>query len=454
MLWAIGHLRLHFKLEKGKPGDGHLEEGQPGHSVGRLRLADEDRAAFDGRSELVINTSCADVGVPSGANRHLDFSHTIDGKSVESAPLEPLTLEGQFGVWLLNKLRASITSQPAHPRWQPSTVKDIAEALFPAYHVEDGQIHLGGCQLDDYPFLRLSFLATDENPPRIHHLFVAPDGSSVPDQLVHDLGLLEVSFYGELPPRIDDSTLSTLETAGRRIATKGASQRNPSAVTIRPIASTLIWVKHARGHLQFTIGSVTESLEFSGWATLLKPQPFLCNRSGTSTFHLAATDDGLIDAWEQIATCECSGRTVLKQDLVECSVTGKRVLEEFTEICPVSGKPALSDEFCICPNCRQKISKQSAGQTQCAACEQLIRIQNDDSRLVWILGEHSGLERWRKWQLSETDRVYIAQARRMLRRLLVVVDKETLAVRHLATAGPLSSNWTPVTEGQRQEILG
>jgi hypothetical protein len=435
MLWAIGHLRLDFE-----PGDGPIGEGHPGPGFGRLRLADEDQAAFDGRAELITN-------------RPLDFSSTTDSAYVKTAVLEPLTLEGQFGTWLMDKLRASITSQPAHPSRQPSTVKDIAEALFPAYQVEDGQIHLGGCQLDDYPFLRLSFLATDENPALIHHLFVAPDGSSVPDKMVHDLGLLEVSFYGELPPRIDDSTLSTLETSGRRIAAKGASQRNPSAVTICPIASTLIWVKHARGHLQFTIGSVTENLEFSGWATLLTPQPFLCTRSGTNTFHLAATDDGLIDAWEQIATCERSGRTVLKQDLVECSVTGQHVLEEFTEICPVSGKPALSDEFCICPNCRQQISKESAGQTQCAACEQLLRIQHDDSRLLWILGEHSGLERWRRWQLAETERVYIVQARRMLRRLLVVVDKETLAIHHLATTSLFSSHWSPVTEGQRREIL-
>lgn len=448
MLWAISQLELNFQT-----GDGQLEEGQPGQGIGRLRLADEDRAAFGGRSELVIDTSRADDSVSSGTNRRLDVSNTIDGGSVESASLEPLTLEGHFGIWLMNKLRASTTSQPAHPSRQPSTVKDIAEALFHAYFVEDGQIHLGGCQLDDYPFLRLSFLATDESPLRIHHLFVAPDGSSVPDPLIHNLGLLDVSPYGELPPRIDDSTLSTLEMAGRRIAAKGASQRDPSAVTIRPIASTLIWVKHARGHLQFTIGSATESLEFSDWATLLKPQPFLCDRSGASTFHLAATDDGLIDAWEQIATCERSGRTVLKQDLVECSVTGKRILEEFTEICPVSGKPALSDEFCICPNCRQQVSKQSAGQTQCAACEELVRIQNDDSRLVWILGEHCGLARWHKWQLAETECVYIAQARRMLRRLLVVVDKETLAIHHLATAGPISSHWTPVTEGQEREIL-
>ena len=216
-----------------------------------------------------------------------------------------------------------------------------------------------------------------------------------------------------------------------------------------------MWVKHASGKLHFTIGETTVTLPFSGWARLLKAQPYTSPQSGASSFHLAATDDGRIDTFDQIATCEQSGQRVLRQELVTCSVTGKHVLEEFTETCPVSGKPCLSEEFATCRVCQQRVSKRVLDEPgACTACRQLASIKNDDPRLVWILGEHTGLDRWKHWQLAETKSVYIAQASRWTKRLLVVVDKETLAVHHLATAGKFTPNWSPVAESARAELLG
>jgi len=121
----------------------------------------------------------------------------------------------------------------------------------------------------------------------------------------------------------------------------------------------------------------------------------------------------------------------------------------------VTGKPTLADQFDVCPRCQQQVSKAIIQQGACQACRSLENVKKDDPRLVWILGEHAALDRWRRWQLAETMDVYIAKGLGVIKRILVVVDKETLVVRHLATSSRYSSLWKPVEgEEERRELLG
>jgi hypothetical protein len=129
------------------------------------------------------------------------------------------------------------------------------------------------------------------------------------------------------------------------------------------------------------------------------------------------------------------------------------VLPEFVERCPVSGKPALRDEFAQCTQCRQRVSKAVMQEGLCAACRGLASVNKDDPRLQWIFAEHPGLDRWTHWQFAETADVYIATAARLLKRLLIVVEKETLVPRRLATAGRCSSKWIDVMDTEQAEIL-
>jgi len=413
--WAVAQLQLPFREQEGQAA---------------LTLPEEDRSAFDDQHELQL---------------------ALDGRNRDG--LEPISLNSRFGKWLLDKLHSLQPAVHARPKEQPAAVNALADRLFSAYQVTGGNIHLGGCQLTDFPFLRLSYAAEEASHTTIKHLYVAHDGSSVSDDLVSDLGLDKVEPITKAPPRIEEASLSALIAAGRRVAAQAANSRELQTAVAEPLLTTIVWVKQASGKLYFEIGESSAVLPFSGWAKLLKPKPFVTEYSRTSTFHLAATDDGRIDAYEQITACELSGERVLLQDLVQCSVTGKRVKKEFTEICPVSGKPTLKDEFDVCPLCQQRVSKAVLTDNACLGCRGLEKIAKDDPRLVWILGEHTGLDRWKHWQLAETLDVYIVQASSLLKRLLVVVDKETLVVRHVATAGRFSSIWTPATESVREELL-
>jgi hypothetical protein len=393
-------------------------------------LPEGDRAAFGGQQRLRLPV------VGSAA-----------------AGQESLAWDGRFGRWLRERLERGGLPLHARPRNQPMAVSEIVATLFPEYRVDGGRMHLAGCQLTDHPFLRLSFAGDDEGDA-IRHVFVAPDGSSVADELVGRLGLDELTPIIKSPPRIDAERLRSLTSACRRIAVKQSTIRDPMATTIEPLAVAVLWVRHAEGRLQFTIGGAAASLGFSSWARLLSPQPFVGRHTATKTFHLAATDDGRIDAAEQVAVCQQSGRRVLRQELVECSVTGKQVLADFTEKCPVSGRPALRHEFATCTSCRQRVSKSVMAEGSCAACRGLAKVSKDDPRLAWILGEHAGLDAWSSWQLAETSSVYIVQASGLLKRLLAVVDKETLAVYRLAQAPRFVAAWADVPEAERAELLG
>ena len=159
--------------------------------------------------------------------------------------------------------------------------------------------------------MRLTFGAAEND--RVNHVFVAPDGSTVNDEVARSLGMDQVEPITESPPRLDETGLRSLVAAGRRIAAKRASERNPDATVAEPLAITAVWIRHVDGRLQFTIGDAAATLDFSGWAKLLAPQAFTARSSGVKTFRLSATDDGRIDATEEMAVCQQSGRRVLRR---------------------------------------------------------------------------------------------------------------------------------------------
>lgn len=413
--WALSQLELSWSETNGR---------------GRLSLPEGDRAAFGGRAEL-----------------QLAFDES-SGRDAES--LDP---DGPFVTWLVDRLRATGPIVHVRPCEQPTAVAEVASRLFAAYTVEGGQIHLGGCQLVDVPFLRLSFAANENGRIVVRHVFVANDGASVPDEVATELGLLDVEPIYKFPPRIDDAALSALISAGRRIAAKSSTTRDPSATIVEPLATTVVWVKHTNGKIQFTVGETTVDLPFAGWASLLEAPAYVGEHSGVSGYHLAATDNGRIDIAEQIVACQHSGRRVLAGELVTCCVTGKRVLAEFTDNCPVAGNPALVDQFATCAVCRQRVCRGVLAEQTCLACREMSKIKKDDPRLVWIMGEHPGLQRWKRWQLSETEQAYIACGEKLLKRLLVVVDKHSLAVLHLAIASRISPIWTTVSNAEKRKLL-
>ena len=70
-----------------------------------------------------------------------------------------------------------------------------------------------------------------------------------------------------------------------------------------------------------------------------------------------------------------------------------------------------------------------------------------------LLDVYPKLDRWSRWKLSETETGYILVASSWLRQLLLVVDQDSLEVRHAASAGHFLSSWQELPSGEREELL-
>ncbi|MGO9114101.1 MAG: hypothetical protein ACLP9L_33210 [Thermoguttaceae bacterium] len=335
---------------------------------------------------------------------------------------------------------------PIHvaPAEQPTSVPEIAEILFPAYTVDDGRVSFAGCALEDRLVLQLAY----EHGNQRLEVYLNSEGKEVDGQpIAQDRQMKFVTLSS--PPNQLDVDWERLLAAGTRIA----EERLPVGVSRDLVSCRAIWCKYVEGKLRFTITAASMDLPFSGWTRTLSPPPFVCPHTGAATFRLAATDDGRIAAAERIEPCAETGRRMLSTELVRCAVTGHRVSPELAEVCPISGRRLLRTEMVECDSCHQRVSPQVVERNQCVACRRLKAVKKADPRMARLLHEHPALDRWRRWRMGETSRVYVLVATGWLKRLLVVIDKETLELRHLATGSRLSPRWAEVEPAQFLYVL-
>ncbi len=104
--------------------------------------------------------------------------------------------------------------------------------------------------------------------------------------------------------------------------------------------------------------------------------------------------------------------------------------------------------------CRQRVSPATVRSGKCSACRGVKPVSKTDPRMARILDEHPGLDRWGRWRMAETETVYVLVATAFVRRLLVVIDRESLEPARLATGTRLGANWSDAIGIAREELLG
>ena len=416
-LWALETLNLRAKPE----GDG----------VYRMEIP-EDRPAFED-------------------SRDVRFTCLANGTN---GAVQPVRAGSPLFQWLVQQLQDRPLPINAAPDEQPAGVAALSPHLFSAYEVDGGKVQLAGCTLEDRPLLRLTY-ATGEEDSNGHlvHVFSDRQGNVISDDLLADLGVDRIKPLDSVPRTAEigplDQWIEQAETAG--------CERVQSADPF--ICATLVWCKHCAGKLLFDFDGASIEIPFSGWASRFaqgkeKPPPYTCPLTGAESYHLAATDDGRITVASEIDVCCESGRRVLSSELVTCEDSGQRALDDYFTRCPVSERHVLRSGLQSCSVCQQDVSASALKAGRCAACRTPQPAGKDEPRMARVLGEFPKLDRWRKWKLSETAAVYVLVGSTMLRRLIVVVDKDTLEPRHLLTGNRWLPNLTPVPKSQWDDFLG
>lgn len=338
------------------------------------------------------------------------------------------------------------TSDVIHiaPADQPTSVHQLTDRLFGAYTIDNGKVHLAGCQLEDQLFLRLIANCGDD----LREIYLDAQCREVPSDQIAAMGMRQTVKLAK-PPKDAAADIRRLAEAGTRLARQRLGLEGSS----EPVQVAALWCKFAEGKLRFTFGEYSADLPFAGWTRMLAAPPFVCPYTGQTTFHLAATDDGRIAAAQHVQTCDETGQRVLVAELVTCSVTGRRVLATLGETCSLTGQPVLRRIMDQCLTCRQRVSPATIQRGQCAACRRLQRVSKADPRMARLLDEHPPLDRWRRWSLAETATVYIVVATAWFKRLLVVADKESLEIKVLATGNRLTRGWRVVDPVQYAFVL-
>jgi hypothetical protein len=329
---------------------------------------------------------------------------------------------------------------------QSDTVAHITARLFPAYTIQGGRVHLAGCTLEDRLFARLSYRVDCQTI----EVLVDGEGQPVDEALKESLHLDQTRPMTKPPHQAGPVISRFLGTVLPQFET----QRFACGEKFQRVGAVLVWCKFAEGKLRFAIGNQSVDLPFFGWARTLEPPAWVCPHTGVSTFDLAMTDDERIVAADQIAVCEETGRRVLAAELVTCAATGSRVLSERTSVCPVSGVRVLSHEMVACSQCGESVSPTALHQGRCEACRRFQPIDKTDPRLGQVIGQHPYLNRLRKWKLSETANRYLLLSSGWLRQVLVVVDKDSLELRRVATAYRLLSRWETIAPTDYARLLG
>lgn len=419
MLWILAALGCECRCEGGKVFVANLPESL------RRKIADDDL--------LRQNFSAAGTS-------DAEYVVTVDSPTLRS---------------LVNELKATQIIGRAAPARQPESVRDVSQRLFDAYTVDGGSVHLGGCTLEDRPILRVTYFdrsVASDKKTRLRHHFITLAGEPIDRSLVERLGLKQLVPLNR-SIRVADEQCHRWQHAGE-MAIKRLGQVNASDILL----TTAVWCKYAEGKLSFVIGDATTSIAFSNWAQLFvdgsaKPPALACPSFPRGSHRLAATDDGEIVPFEAIATCCESGKRVLSGDLETCRATSANALPEFFVSCPASGVRVLRKALVACDTCQQMVSPMSCEATQCSACRSLLKVSKDDPRMARLLGEYPKLDRWPWWKLAETATAYVLVANSLVKRLLIVVDKNDLEVLRLAKGSHFSKKWTEASEVDRAADL-
>jgi hypothetical protein len=330
---------------------------------------------------------------------------------------------------------ATLPITHAVPTAQPLSVAQIAQRLLPAYKVDGGRVHLAGCTLENRLLARLSYCVDGQPLDR----YVDADGRPLDAADIEALGLTRSAPLAK-PPQAGAALWErwlnvTLPAIEGWVALDSSRKL---------LGVTALWCKFAEGKLRFSIDRDCCDLPFAGWAQTLQPPHFLCPYTGIATMHLSKLDDGRIVAYEAVGRCAETGRQVLQNELVSCAASGRRVLAELTKVCPVTGQPELAATMVTCDNCGQVVSPAAIERGRCHGCRNLRGIGKADSQLARLLLAHPELARWSNWQISETPVVYVLTASAWLKRLLLVIDKETLALQRVAQAGRFAGRWEAI----------
>ena len=344
----------------------------------------------------------------------------------------------------------------AQPRLQPSRVHEISEYLLKPYSAQNGRIHLGGCTMEWSPLwlvLSLRDAAPSESSESSESSAAAgPSPAETKTNVSLDKLLLDSAGRPATGEEIGLGDFESLELL------PSAPSANVKAPTLDrpPLLCVPIWRSWVRGRVVAEVEDACVAVDVEGWATELasgqaKLPPFDVG-SGEPSYRVAADDDGDIGPDTATAVCAESGRRLLCSKLQHCGASEVWVSPKYVLPCPVTGVRVRKSELVDCNMCCQAVAPQAVVSGRCEVCRSLKSIAKEDALVARIIGEFPRLDEYGGWRIGESRDSYVLTAGRFLWRLLIVIDKKTFELSHVATGFRWIRGWTEASEELQREL--
>jgi hypothetical protein len=97
--------------------------------------------------------------------------------------------------------------------------------------------------------------------------------------------------------------------------------------------------------------------------------------------------------------------------------------------------------------CCQRVSPSVIQDGRCLACRSTSPIAKGEPLLALLQERYEELKRWSRWKASETATAHILVASRWLKRLVLVVDKESGNLCRAAVASRFGAEFSPIELG-------
>lgn len=281
------------------------------------------------------------------------------------------------------------------------SVSELAPLLLSTYKIERGCCSLQGCAFTEVPFFYAPALPENQKVEVRSNRFFDRDGQELGSRLVERMGLSGELNEAELPRSIRPVDVTNLIAhASLWMARRELHQES----------TKIVWCRWVEGKIAIVVGSEEFSLPFQGWANelrngLVRPQPFVCSKTGIASYNIAVADDGRVTVAEALDTCAITGLRTFRDELETCSETGLRVVATELLESEVSDRKSIRLAISKCPSCGCTISESdqsshgcigcSPSQVQLASGDLLKRIYdylpNEGKRLTWTFTQRGSL---------------------------------------------------------------
>jgi len=369
-----------------------------------------------------------------------------ESRSPSEGVLQRITATSPLFRWMRKQLNAIGPALHSAPLRQPVSLHELEPLIVSQFTLDGVTAKITDFRLQDRPLMRLTFSATGDV---LRHRYFDGEGAEISGERLSVMQIEDLAPQVKWTSRLSDGRLS--EWIDRCL--KSAESDSADC-----LAAVVVWCKWAQGRVTFSARRQSVSHPFADWAQSLVSQQhgapaYACPLSELSSYHLAVDDQGRILPAEGIGVCSVSGKRVLQSELRRCEASGAMALPEHLETCPLSDRSVLSSQMLKCRATGLRVFQQATRAGVCEPCSQMQTLDSEDARIARLLDRYPPLTAWNNWRGAESGRLFFATAHRSLKKLLLVVNTESMETLGAGTGMRWGPGWKPVPADQCASIF-